>query len=520
MGEVYRAHDTRLRRDVAIKVLPAVYSADPDRLRRFEQEARAAAALNHPNILAVHDIGTEAGAPYIISELLQGQTLRDAIGHGPLAPRKAVTYAIEIANGLAAAHEKGIVHRDLKPENVFVTDEGRVKILDFGLAKLRQPPAAGIDPAGTAPGATQSQVIGTAGYMSPEQVRGQAADARSDLFSFGAMLYEMVCGERAFKGEHTIETLSAILQHDPPDLTASHAAVAPALAHIVQHCLEKDRDQRFQSARDLAFALGKLSQSSVAGSAAIPVLPPSRARRWLLTAAAAALLTLCAVAGYLAGRHADLPPQPSFRQLTFRRGYIAAARFAPDGQTVVSNASWDGKPAELLSTRLDTAESSTLPLSGAELLSVSRTGDLAVLVKERILAHVPLGGGGTREILDHVVDADWAPDGTLAAVRIDQARTWLEYPVGTSLYEQKMTAILNVRVSPGGDLVALLEREMLAAEPGGSPSSIARAVSKAARRSGGTSTPVWRGRRTGTKSGSRRRRSPVDGSARDDRRWT
>jgi eukaryotic-like serine/threonine-protein kinase len=460
MGEVYRAHDPRLRRDVAIKVLPAAYSADAARLRRFEQEARAAAALNHPNILAVYDIGTHAGAPYIVSELLQGQTLRDALGHGALAPRNAVTYAIEIAHGLAAAHEKGIVHRDLKPENVFITDDGRVKILDFGLAKLRERPAGGPDPARTVPDATASQVIGTAGYMSPEQVRGQAADARSDIFSFGAMLYEMVSGERAFKGEHTIDTLSAILKHDPPELTSSHVTIAPALAHIVQHCLEKDREQRFQSARDLAFALGKLSQSSVVNSAAVPSVPSPRRRRWLLMGVAAAVLSLGAMGGYMAGRRSDVSLPPSFRQLTFRRGYIGTARFAPDGQTVISNAAWDGKPAELLSTRLDTAESSTLPLSDARLLSVSRSGDLAVLVKEGILAHVPLGGGGTRELLDHVVDADWAPDGTLAAVRTDHARTWLEYPVGTSIYQQKMTAILNVRVSPSGDLVSLLEREV------------------------------------------------------------
>ena len=208
-GRGLSRHDTRLRRDVAIKVLPAAYSADLTACAGSNRKRAPPRPEPSHIVAAVHDIGTHAGAPFIVSELLQGQTLRDALGHGALAPRQAVAYAIEIAHGLAAAHEKGIVHRDLKPENVFVTDDGRVKILDFGLAKLRERPACGPDLTRTAPDATQSQVIGTAGYMSPEQVRGQAADARSDLFSFGAMLYEMVCGERAFKGEHTIETLSA-----------------------------------------------------------------------------------------------------------------------------------------------------------------------------------------------------------------------------------------------------------------------------------------------------------------------
>jgi serine/threonine protein kinase len=297
MGEVYLAHDTRLGRDVALKVLPSAYSADPDRLRRFEQEARAAAALNHPNILAVHDIGTHDGAPYIVSELLQGQTLRDMLGHGALVTRKAVEYAIAVATGLAAAHEKGIVHRDIKPENVFVSGDGRVKILDFGLAKLREPLAGGSDSTRIAGkiDTTESVILGTAGYMSPEQVRGQTADHRSDIFSFGAMLYEMVSGARAFQGESTIETLSAILTHDPPELKATNASITPALASVIQHCLEKERDQRFQSARDLAFALGRLSGSSTSGAVVRPIDRPARGRRWALWATAATLGVVSAV---------------------------------------------------------------------------------------------------------------------------------------------------------------------------------------------------------------------------------
>src|SRR5213080_3626872 len=241
MGEVYRARDTKLGRDVAIKVLPAAFSADSERLRRFEQEAQAAGALNHPNILVIFHIGTHDGAPYIVSELLEGETLRERMAGTALPQRKAIDYALQIAHGLAAAHAKGIVHRDLKPDNVFITDDGRVKILDFGLAKLTQPdgnqsqteiPTRRVD---TDPGA----VMGTVGYMSPEQVRGQPVDHRSDIFTFGAILYEMLSGKRAFHGESPAETMSAILREDPPDLSESNKNMAPALERVVRHCLEK-----------------------------------------------------------------------------------------------------------------------------------------------------------------------------------------------------------------------------------------------------------------------------------------
>src|ERR1039457_2153778 len=266
MGEVWRARDPRLGRDVAIKVLPASFSADADRLRRFEQEARAAGILNHPNITAVFDIGEseESGAPYVVQELLEGETLRQVLAGGKLSARKAIDYAIQIAQGLAAAHEKGIVHRDLKPENLFVTKDGRVKILDFGLAKLTHAeegsqatnlPTAS---AGTEPG----MVLGTLGYMSPEQVRGRPADLRSDLFSFGAILYEMLAGQRAFRGDSAADTMSAILKEDPPDISATNQNVPPGLDPIVRHCLEKSPEQRFQSARDLAFDLEALSEIS------------------------------------------------------------------------------------------------------------------------------------------------------------------------------------------------------------------------------------------------------------------
>jgi Tol biopolymer transport system component len=297
MGEVYRAKDTRLGRDVALKILPESFSREPDRLRRFEQEARAVAALNHPNILAIHDIGQHNGTPFLVTELLEGESLRAALDRAPVPQRKTIEYGVQIAHGLAAAHEKGIVHRDLKPENIFITKDGRIKILDFGLAKLAQQASAGSDEVTLGSHTAVGVVMGTASYMAPEQVRGDGSDARTDIFAFGAVLYEMFSGVRAFGRDTAAETMTAVLKDDPPDITGSTKLVSPTLERIVRRCLEKSPEQRFQSARDLSFALSALSGTETSGAtAARAAVATHRLPGWtwaavLLAMAVAALAT-------------------------------------------------------------------------------------------------------------------------------------------------------------------------------------------------------------------------------------
>ena len=338
MGEVYRASDPRLGREVAIKVLPGSLSRDLDRLRRFEQEARAASALNHPSILAIYDIGTHEGSPYLVTELLEGSTLRDRLTGGPLSPRKAVDHAVQIAQGLAAAHEKGIVHRDLKPENIFICRDGRAKILDFGLAKLSLPDWDGATVTAMdlyGPGTEAGVVMGTAGYMSPEQVRGEKADQRSDIFSFGAVLYEALSGRRAFEGRTSADRASAILKEDPPDLPATGRNIPAALDGIVRHCLEKNPEERFQSARDLAFHLE--STSSVSGSDTATLAPLKQKGtlhplRWIIALLAIAL----AGAGvwWSRGRTEPRPRAVTFLRLTDFAGLEESPSFSPDGKYV------------------------------------------------------------------------------------------------------------------------------------------------------------------------------------------
>ena len=317
MGEVYRAHDTRLDREVAIKVLPDFLTSNPDRLRRFEQEARAVAALNHPNILAVYQLGTYHGVPYLVSELLEGETLRDSLNRGPVPLRKAIDYGVQIAHGLAAAHAKGIVHRDLKPENLIVSRDGRVKILDFGLAKVDQPKHA-VDLTPTMVHATEpGMAMGTMGYMSPEQVRGQTTDQRSDIFALGAVLHEMVTGQRTFHKPTSADTISAILHEDPPWISQFAPNTPPGLQRVVQRCLEKNAEQRFQSASDLAFALEALSDSSFSSLQASPVQSKKLNRLQGRAAAAALVIVLVAVAaGYIWTRPAPVPTVSNYVQLT------------------------------------------------------------------------------------------------------------------------------------------------------------------------------------------------------------
>ncbi len=468
MGEVYRARDSRLNRQVAVKILPSSFSSDPDRLRRFQQEATAAAALNDPGILAVYDVGSQDGTPYVVSELLEGETLRDRLREGALPRRKGIELAVQIARALAAAHDKGIVHRDLKPENIFVTREGRIKILDFGLAKLvraeeaatsfTSAPTAAVD---TTPGI----VMGTVGYMSPEQVRGQPADARSDIFAFGAILYEMLSGERAFKGDTPADTMSAILKEDPPELAEAGREISPALERIVRHCLEKNPEERFHSAHDVAFALENVSQTSQ-GSGAIQaaVVQPVRAA-WLKPLLWFLAIVLAALGGFFVGHRERNNSAPTFRRLTYERGMILTGRFAPDGHTIVYGASWEAKPVRLFSTAVDSPQARPLEFEAAALLGVSRSGEMALalggkvtnhlMIRGATLARAPLAGGAPREVLEQVAYADWAPDGTPAVVHSVGGRSRLEYPIGKVLYETSGW-ISHIRFSPAGDRIAFM----------------------------------------------------------------
>jgi|CZLA01.1.fsa_nt_gi Tol biopolymer transport system component len=359
MGEVYRARDTRLGRDVALKILPDSFAREADRLRRFEQEARAVAALNHPNILAIHDIGQHEGSPFLVSELIEGESLRAALDGGAVPQRKTIEYGVQIAHGLAAAHEKGIVHRDLKPENIFVTKDGRIKILDFGLAKLAQKAGAEPDEVTlTSSHTAAGLVLGTASYMAPEQVRGEAADPRTDIFAFGAVLYEMLSGVRAFRRDTAAETMTAVLKDDPPELSDPGRLVSPALERIVRRCLEKNPEQRFQSARDLSFALSALSgteTSSVARAAAAPRRAPLLPR----LAVALALVAVAAATWFVARR-----PQPTTR--------MQFALAVPDEMSISHMAlSRDGSMLVFVAPE----ENSALPM-----LYVQRVGSASVML--------------------------------------------------------------------------------------------------------------------------------------------
>ena len=473
MGEVYRARDPELHRDVALKVLRP-YAASPDDVARFTREARAAGSLNHPNIVAVHDAGVHGGTPYVVTELLEGETLRARLDHGPLPFLKAVEYGTQIADALDAAHAKQIWHRDVKPANAFITTDGRVKLLDFGLAKLaerslradaNEPTAELSDPRG---------VFGTAGYMSPEQVRGEPADHRADIFALGAVLYEMFTRARAFKRPSAVQTMTAILEEDPADPQMIKPDLPPMAVAIVRRCLEKNKEERFQSARDLAFHLRQLRD--VSGVARVPLPAVRRRRRRMLPAAgAAAVLGGALVTGWML---AGTPPSPVFEQLTFRHARISGARFAGEDRSVVYSESLQGHGLRLWRRILgENPPTQPLEYAGDTDIVGSRAGELTLLTGRRFvlgerfagtLASAPLGGGPARGLQDGVEDADWdAPGTSLAVVRSSQngGPIRLEYPLGTPLHETS-GSIRFPRVSPDGRLVAFIEDPVASGEGG------------------------------------------------------
>lgn len=455
MGEVWRARDERLNRMVAVKILPSDLANDPQRRARFEQEARSLGALNHPNIIAVYDVGQDGGRFYIVSEFVDGESLRAIIDRGPLTTRKLIDYAIQMAEALAAAHDLGIVHRDLKPENVMLARSGRIKVLDFGLAK--QNPTQPADKTVTL-AANLSQpgvVMGTAGYMSPEQVRGEPVEARSDIFSFGCVLYEMISGRRAFQGPSAIETMNAILNADPPEF-ATGSALPPALDSIVRRCLEKLPAHRFQSAADLAFALRAITPTTSAASAPVPAIRARPSRRWLAIAAITAGAVALLAAGFLA-RTFTAPPRtsPRFQRLTFRKGFIDSARFTPDGRSVIYEATWEGGPSHIYLGVPGSPDSRDLGMPpSSHLLAVSSKQELAYRASSGSLMRGSISGGQMRPLLDKIDAADWSPDGSALAVMRDvDGQVQIEYPIGTVIAKTRF-ALETIRVSPDGNRVA------------------------------------------------------------------
>jgi len=479
MGAVYRARDAKLGRELAIKVLPEDVAGNHDRLARFEQEARSASLLNHPNIITIYEVGEHEGTPYIAMELIDGRSLRDALEDGHLPLRKAIAIAAQIADGLAAAHERGVVHRDLKPDNVMVTRAGHVKVLDFGLAKLAAPQQTDDTMVMQRhPATTPGTIMGTVGYMSPEQAAGAETNYRSDQFSFGAILYEMLTGRRAFHASTSAETLAAIIRDDPAPVDAT--TVPQPLRWIVERCLAKAPDERYDSTRDLARDLQRLRDSLseptiTSGASAVP-RPPRR--RLLLPILAGAVLLLAgagAFALYLQST-AKGPALPEFRRIAFRRGYVSSARFTTDGQTILYGAAWEGQPIQLFSTRVGNMTSEPLSLPLADVLSISKTGQIAVSVGRRFsewfvtngtLASVPVGGGSApREMQTNVQEADWLPDGqNLVVVRNVERQSVLEFPAGQPRYTSSGW-ISHVRVSPDGGTVAFFDHPLRGADNG------------------------------------------------------
>ena len=476
MGEVWKARDARLNRLVAIKVLPEHLATHPDALARFEREAKAVAALNHPNILGLFDIGQQGAMVYAVMELLEGENLRDRLLQGPLAPRKAIELAVQMAEGLAAAHEKGVIHRDLKPDNLWITKEGRLKILDFGLAKQVDLPKHSSQSflptqavsADQAHHRTQDgMILGTLGYMSPEQVRGEDVDARGDIFSFGAVLFEMITGKKAFARATAADTMVAILKEDPPGFENSSRPIPAGLQRVLHHCLEKDPAHRFQDAQDLAFALENLASGSdsVAPFTA-PFAPQNRrtSRKW--AAVVAALIIGAGLAGW-ALRGGPQPP-PAFHRLTFVPGTIEAARFGPDGRTVYFSERVAGARPELFVLDPRSPEPKALGIQDALLLGVSSTNELAFLRTPRLisgftyrglLTQAPGGGGAQRELQENIVEAVWDGAGLPRLSLNSDSQLRLEFPAGKLLLvcSANTRTLSHLRLSRDGSRMALVD---------------------------------------------------------------
>jgi tRNA A-37 threonylcarbamoyl transferase component Bud32 len=480
MGEVYRARDAKLNRDVAIKVLPERLAEDPAALARFEREAQAVAALSHPNILAIHDFGTAAGVTYAVTELLEGDTLRARMADGALPTRKAVDYGVHIVLGIAAAHSRGIVHRDLKPENIFITRDGVVKILDFGLAKAD---GDGKDDRTKIADTTPGTVMGTVGYMSPEQVRAQPIDHRTDIFSFGAIFYEMLTGRRAFRGDSQVETMNAILKEDPPEFAEVNPNLPGSLDRIIRRCLEKQPSDRFHSAHDLAIALEALSGSTNQSASTIAARATESMETPARKGGISPLLAAAAIA--IVGAAAFFRRPCALRQRCSRAARVQETHVPPRPDqfgphdagrpTFVYSAAFDAPVRSVYTTRADSPESAELPYSDPIVTAISPKGELALIMKRRnitgysvvgTLARASLSGGATRDLLEDVQDADWLPDGSdLVVAHAPDNRYRLEWPIGKAVYETDGW-ISHVRVSPDGRHVAFLDHPSMGDDRG------------------------------------------------------